>query len=556
MMIGYSKAAGATAMTVYDAGKLSINFCSCGYEFDPSFDFDIDEFEKTQFSCPDLPDDWWRQFKGEDDVVRALADHVGMISLPYTAGYGYESSMTLYVGDDEQDAQRLIERVDLFVYGRKGQTATRPVEATGKLVRAIDAGDAQGVTEAIAEGADLENLPGVDCNALGHAINRYRWAKTDRERYLDVVDALIEAGIDPNGPTGWKKQPPWIDAFGGMPWQSHFSIPLMQRLVKHDVDLNVISKDIFGPGWTPLHSAAAHGKQELIKFLLAHGASLEARDAEGKTPREAALRSVQNTLDQLGDPDDGDDGDDDPFMKKLAAKSRETMKQYQDAADLLARAEAGEDVTVGWQDEAAADHARAKRIERVAERKMKSFEKKMSELGRLMNESIREARDDAVRALPDEIRLTLVKGQRLWEDAKRLQTRGFTSIGAFDIDEMPLIRLIALHSDELNAYAVIYRQRDTDPNDKSVTKWADFVRFREDGGTVTMTNAAIDEEAEASLDRFEKHRYRRLGLGVLYDKFVDFVKNDRPAATISPDEFRQRFEQTFAAETAARKATL
>lgn len=37
-------------------------------------------------------------------------------------------------------------------------------------------------------------------------------------------------------------------------------------------------------GGTPLHVAARHKSSEAVKWLLSHGAGLDSRDAEGKTP--------------------------------------------------------------------------------------------------------------------------------------------------------------------------------------------------------------------------------------------------------------------------------
>ena len=43
-----------------------------------------------------------------------------------------------------------------------------------------------------------------------------------------------------------------------------------------------------GLGMTPLHNAAAWGYLPIVKVLIEHGANVQARDADGKTPLDLA----------------------------------------------------------------------------------------------------------------------------------------------------------------------------------------------------------------------------------------------------------------------------
>ena len=42
-------------------------------------------------------------------------------------------------------------------------------------------------------------------------------------------------------------------------------------------------------GWTPLHEAANHGHEEVVKYLLKHGADINAPGMEGDTPLHDAV---------------------------------------------------------------------------------------------------------------------------------------------------------------------------------------------------------------------------------------------------------------------------
>ena len=44
-------------------------------------------------------------------------------------------------------------------------------------------------------------------------------------------------------------------------------------------------------GFTPLHVASMYGSLEVARLLIEHGADMGAKDNEGKTPFQVALRS-------------------------------------------------------------------------------------------------------------------------------------------------------------------------------------------------------------------------------------------------------------------------
>jgi ankyrin repeat protein len=52
-------------------------------------------------------------------------------------------------------------------------------------------------------------------------------------------------------------------------------------------------------GWTPLHQAASHGREDVAKILVDKGASLAAKSDDGRTPLEMARAKGHEGLEEL-----------------------------------------------------------------------------------------------------------------------------------------------------------------------------------------------------------------------------------------------------------------
>lgn len=73
------------------------------------------------------------------------------------------------------------------------------------------------------------------------------------------------------------------------------SLELVKLLLEWKADPNVAQAG----GWTPLHQAAAHGREEAAKILLDHGASLTVKSDDGRTPLEMARAKGHEALESL-----------------------------------------------------------------------------------------------------------------------------------------------------------------------------------------------------------------------------------------------------------------
>jgi hypothetical protein len=90
---------------------------------------------------------------------------------------------------------------------------------------------------------------------------------------LEVVQLLLDCGVDINSPDS----PLFPAAWGNSP-------AAVRLLLSRGADPNVRAN-----GLTPLHLASEYGKIEIARLLIEHGASVEAKDDQGKTPLDVAL---------------------------------------------------------------------------------------------------------------------------------------------------------------------------------------------------------------------------------------------------------------------------
>jgi len=128
------------------------------------------------------------------------------------------------------------------------------------------------------------DLGSINLNTeLGHASFFGHWK---------VADFLIAQGADANSPVAETGETPLHSALckAGRP----YFLYVIKLLVENGADVNAktipgketggFMRDVRTKGETPLHRAAAYGDEEMIQYLLDHGADRQARDAHGNSP--------------------------------------------------------------------------------------------------------------------------------------------------------------------------------------------------------------------------------------------------------------------------------
>lgn len=128
------------------------------------------------------------------------------------------------------------------------------------------------------------DLSSINLNEeLGHASFFGHWK---------VVDFLISQGADINHAKTDTGETPLHSALckAGRP----YFLYVIKLLVENGADVNAktipggesgaFMRDVRTKGETPLHRAAAYGDEEIIQYLLDHGADKQARDANGNSP--------------------------------------------------------------------------------------------------------------------------------------------------------------------------------------------------------------------------------------------------------------------------------
>lgn len=165
---------------------------------------------------------------------------------------------------------------------------------------AFDPADSEGVHALLEAGASLHgDLPLLASVCFGH--------QTEHDAGVEaVVDALIDAGLDPNDQdeNGFR---PLLTALGpdtfgpGYQESDGYNRPAALALVRRGAEVNIrypdtevqSIEDVVVVGFTPLHLAARVGDGDVVRALLDAGADPTAQTPGGQTARDLAQAELE-----------------------------------------------------------------------------------------------------------------------------------------------------------------------------------------------------------------------------------------------------------------------
>jgi ankyrin repeat protein len=195
---------------------------------------------------------------------------------------------------DTTGTTALYSAVDMHTMG---PMLSRP---SPKLVDKLDSADI--VKMLIAKGANVNarlkrpiigrhHTPTGDA-ALGEGTTPL--ARAAKSNDLQLMRMLLDAGADPKLTLKDRTTVLMIAAAGGavvgayavaIPVTEASSIEAVKLCVERGVDVNAFNTN----GQTALHSAVARGAENLVKYLAEHGAKLDMKNKQGRTPLDIAL---------------------------------------------------------------------------------------------------------------------------------------------------------------------------------------------------------------------------------------------------------------------------
>jgi uncharacterized protein len=273
------------------------------------------KFETSGMAITVLPRGGWTALMyaardGAADAVRTLADEKadlnasdpdGTTALMYAILNAHFDTAAILIdrGADPNVADitgttALYVTVDMHTLG---PMLSRP---SPKLVDALDAADI--AKRLIEHGADVNarlkrpilgrhHLPTGDAS-LGEGTTAL--ARAAKSNDLQLMRMLLDAGADPKLTLKDRTTPLMIAAAGGavvgayaiaIPVTEDSSIEAIKLCLERGVDVNAFNTN----GTTALHSAVQRGAEKVVRYLAEHGAKLDMKNKQGRTPLDIAL---------------------------------------------------------------------------------------------------------------------------------------------------------------------------------------------------------------------------------------------------------------------------
>src|SRR5262249_9280922 len=119
-------------------------------------------------------------------------------------------------------------------------------------------------------------------------------ARAAKSNDLGLMRMLLDAGADPKLTLKDRTTPLMIAAAGGavvgayaiaIPVTEDSSIEAIKLCLERGVDINAFNTS----GTTALHSAVQRGAEKVVRYLADHGAKLDMKNKQGRTPLDIAM---------------------------------------------------------------------------------------------------------------------------------------------------------------------------------------------------------------------------------------------------------------------------
>lgn len=157
------------------------------------------------------------------------------------------------------------------------QVPTESARLLERLHDAVSRGDLSAMSEALADGADLE---GRDAEGRTAMLNATRAAEAD------CFQLLLKAGSNPYQ-ADYLGRSALHSAAYGWPGRREDAVATARTLIERGVAVDAGDYD----GWTPVMIAADEGHEEIVELLIEAGADVRAKDKTGATSLHWASRS-------------------------------------------------------------------------------------------------------------------------------------------------------------------------------------------------------------------------------------------------------------------------
>ncbi len=217
--------------------------------------------------------------QGRLDATRLLIDHRASVDARNKNG---ETPLHLAVQRNSPPLVRLLVE-------RLADVDAQDFKGIAPLHRAVSRGRMEIVRILVGRGANV---------MIEDEYQRQPLATAARNGDLELVELLLDHGADVNGRDAWLNTPLSVATSRSV------SPEMVRFLLEKGADVEY--RDVLGGG-TLLHRAASSGQLAKARLLVEHGISPQARNAEGRTPRDLArIADHQEMVDLLESAISGD----------------------------------------------------------------------------------------------------------------------------------------------------------------------------------------------------------------------------------------------------------